>query len=296
MSNFKFLLFLLAAINFCKASSILKELSSKIGNENGGNVEKSFTADCAANGDNATYCTYSLVIVNLYNTLTGTARIQVNGDGEAFQFQIAHPNIFFMTNFKVQKGDRVLIQFEVTSSSIYGYVVLDQANAEGYYGYEELLNLKGNIIFVSNDSPIYLINECQSQCAYEIRKTSENWNRNVKIQVYVNEVLQNGTFSGDPYTYSVKKGDSIKYSHTGNSLFEGLSVETIDLATPWKSVSNWKLEFYYSPVALPNYCQKTFDKSSPFGGLWHLLTPAQIELFAEENSGSAPWYLITKVQ
>lgn len=174
MLSRKLLLLILFAISFCRAS-LFDGLISR--NNSSTSLEKSFTATCDEELDTEGFCTYSLIIYSANNNLVGTARILVNKIAELVHFDIEAPKQFYIANFKLQKDDQLVIEFEVnyqvpTSESIV-YAVFNEPFPQGYFTLDELQSLiisDQKLIFFSSGFLISVINKCSDECTYEILK------------------------------------------------------------------------------------------------------------------------------
>ena len=187
----------------------------------------------------------------------------------------------------------MVIHFEpdapLSPSLYYYYDILNQANPEGYSNNSD--DFKGVPILISYQSEIYLVNDCQSECIYEIHKTSNTWNTDGKIEVYINRIKK-GDFNGETTPYSVNKGDTIKYVTVGMGVSSlGDSLETVNVQEPSIAIYKWYALAYFTPALVPNQCTKSIPPA-PFGGKLTPATQEEINEFLTVNSASLSsiWY------
>lgn len=108
--KFKIIFFIVIAISFCKASLFdVLNLKNKTSN-----YEKAFSATCAETADSFGYFTYSILVAVSDNlNLAGSARIIVNDLSFLIPFYLKNPKVYFLSDFNLQKGDEIVIEFEI---------------------------------------------------------------------------------------------------------------------------------------------------------------------------------------
>ena len=276
------------------------EAESLVQSEDGSGLEKAFSATCAMEGsiNDPVYCTYSLIFGSFETTgYSGNTTISINNVQKTYSIIIPDKTTEYGINFKVQKGDEILITFvpdAPVSTTAYAYRVYNAANIEGYSSSTTTRN--GSLIIGSRSRNFQVINPCTSSCNYGISTSAPStWQgTGVSIEVFVNGV-QTGQFSGNFYSYNVVKGDVITYQvkTLSPSVPAGLSASTSDLAASVK-VFDWYSNLYFTPMIVTNNCTATFPPS-PFGGILVPVPPEALKEFLKANSASLStlWYAIT---
>ena len=269
----------------------------------GSGYEKAFTATCAMEGSikDEVYCTYSLIFGTPLTTgYSGNATISINNVQKTYSIIIYSNEADYGINFKVQKGDEILITFvpdAPVSTTAYNYNVYNAPNDQGYSSSTQTRN--GALIIGSRSRNFQVINPCASSCTYQIKSTSKfnMWlGSGVTIDVFVNGVKQFDQFIGVlNYRYSAKKGDIITYQVNSQSLpvKSGLNALTFDSETK-VIFSEWYSNLYFTPMIVTNNCTATFPPS-PFGGVLVPVPPEALNEFLKANSAplSTLWYAIT---
>ena len=271
----------------------------------GSGYEKAFTATCAmeANIKDEVYCTYSLIFGTPLTTgYSGNATISINNVQKTYSIIIYSKETDYGINFKVQKGDGILITFvpdAPVSTTAYNYNVYNAPNDEGYSIKTPTRN--GALIIGSRSTNFQVINPCTSSCIYQIKSTSKTnmWKGSgVTIDVFINGIKKPGQFSGaiiNLMIYSVAKGDIITYQVNSESLpvKSGLNAFTTDPNSSAK-ILDWYSNLYFTPMIVTNNCTATFPPS-PSGGVLVPVPPEALNEFLKANS--APlltlWYAIT---
>ena len=191
----------------------------------GSGYEKAFTATCAIEGSikDEVYCTYSLIFgTPITAGYSGNATISINNVQKTYRIIIYSNQDDYGINFKVQKGDEILITFVPDTpvpSTAYNYNVYNAPNEEGYSSSTQTRN--GSLIIGSRSTNFQVINSCADTCTYQIKTTSGSFSWKVSglsIDVFVNGVKQTGNFNGKNYNYNVVKDDvintkSIRFIH-----------------------------------------------------------------------------------
>lgn len=267
----------------------------------GSGYEKAFTATCAmeANIKDDVYCTYSLIFgTPLPTSYSGNATISINNVQKTYSIIVPGNETDYGINFKVQKGDEILIIFVPSPpyfTNVYNYNVYNAPNEEGYSS--STITRNGELIVGSRSRNFQVINPCASSCTYQITTSSGSiaWlGSGVSIDVFVNGVKQTGKFNGPNYNYNVVKGDVITYqiNSTYPYVNQGLNAFTSDVANV--KFFEWYSSSYFTPMIVTNNCTATFPPS-PFGGVLVPVPPEALQEFLKANSAplSTFWYAIT---
>ena len=271
--------------------------------EDGSGLEKAFSATCAMEGsiNDPVYCTYSLIFGSFVTSgYSGNTTISINNVQKTYSIIIPSNTADYGINFKVQKGDEILITFvpdAPVSTTAYAYRVYNAANIEGYSSSTTTRN--GSLIIGSRARNFQVINPCTGSCTYQIQTTtlSSLWRASgVSIVVFVNGVQQTGKFDGQSnYNYNVLKGDVITYqiNSTNPTVASGLNAATYDIG-PFVKFFEWYSNLYFTPMIVTNNCTATFPPS-PFGGVLVPVPPEALKEFLKANSAplSTLWYAIT---
>ena len=268
----------------------------------GSGYEKAFTATCTmeTNIKDEEYCTYSLIFgTPLATGYSGNATISINNVQKTYSIIIYSNETDYGINFKVQKGDEILIAFvpdAPVSTTAYNYNVYNASNEEGYSLSTPTRN--GSLIIGSRSRNFQVINPCASSCTYRISTTSGSlsWSAlGLSIEVFINGVKQTDKFNGRNYNYNVVKGDVITYqiNSTTPNVESGLNAFTTDVDTS-STFFVWYSNLYFTPMIVTNNCTATFP-SSPFGGVLVPVPPEALQEFLKANSAplSTLWYAIT---
>ena len=280
----------------------LKNEETIVQSECGGKLEKAFTATCAmeANINYELNCTYSVIFATAFPTgYSANATIIINNVPKTYSIIVPSNATDYGVNFKVRKGDEILITFvpdAPVSTTLYAYRVYDAANAEGYSSSTTPRN--GAIIARSRSRDFQVINPCTGSCTYQIQTTNlpTLWMQSgVSIVVFVNGVQQ-GSFDGQSnYNYNVLKGDVITYqiNSTNPNVEPGLNAATTDFNTIAK-ILDWYSNLYFTPMIVTNNCTTTPLPPSPFGGVLVPVPPEALKKFLKANSASLStlWYPI----
>lgn len=157
----KLLLFFFAT--WCLAESN----DSNIVNGSDDNLQKSFTAECSTLADVYGTCKYSAFFDASSNiNYVATAKISINGVGEPFPVEVfgSEPVI---VNSEVSKGDEVVIDFELTSTT-------DPTNV--FFRVKNRPDGAGGLIVGSRFLNFYVANPCENNCNYNFSRRLDNIN------------------------------------------------------------------------------------------------------------------------
>lgn len=243
------------------------------------NFQKSITAACESS--NTVNCTYSVLFSTTFDSTKAFAEIFVNDQVQASAKVILK-----------SKEDTVVVNFNVSKGDSISLNILALIHPPLYEVYNQP-DAKGSVIFSSTSRTFLILNTCEGNCTYTIRKRllSPDWVSGATITITVNNEAPI-IFTGQKMDFNISKGDILLFNFNAPTDITGLSVVlyTFDKDLEW---FQWYQDIFASPISLINPCGKKILPPSPFGGDLFPITDEEIDTFLQYNYSPLLWLTLT---